>query len=151
EYFLALAEKTEPKLFSAEQLNWFNAMEVEHANFRAGLDWSLTSESIAAGLRLAGALHYFWSLHGHHIEGYERLVDFLSRPEANAKTALRAKALNAAGFIEWFRGNYVSAREFLEEALSIAHEVQDLRGVALALRNLGPVVFSLGEYNEAGA
>jgi hypothetical protein len=39
------------------------AVGSEHDNFRAALEWSRTPGQEAAGLRLAGALFWFWHLH----------------------------------------------------------------------------------------
>jgi len=148
-YFLELAEGAEAELFGSEQVDWFNRLEMEQANLWVAIDWSLESGNIGVSLRLTGTLGYFWSLHGYHLEGYSRLMNILSRPEAKTRTIERAKALNAAGFIQWFQGNYVEARLLLEEALSIAREAGDQRGIALTTRNLGPVIYSLGEYEVA--
>ena len=64
-YFLALAEKAEPHLFRAEQLEWFDRLEVEHNNLRAALAWNEQEMTVEFGLRLASALHWFWCLRGH--------------------------------------------------------------------------------------
>jgi predicted ATPase/DNA-binding CsgD family transcriptional regulator len=149
DYFLAFAESAEVEFFGVNQLDWFNRLEAEHSNLRAAIGWSLESGDIAAGLRLTGSLYYFWAVQNRR-EGYERLMDILSLPEANVRTTIRAKALNGAGRYQWVQGNYHEARLLLEEALAIAREVGDGSEVAVALRNLGPVLYSLGEYEAAG-
>jgi ATP/maltotriose-dependent transcriptional regulator MalT len=78
------------------------------------------------------------------------LMKMLSRPEAGERSVLRATALNAAGYIQWFEGHNAEARRLLEEALDIAREVGDQRQIALAVRTLGPVLYGLGEYQAAG-
>ena len=40
-YYVALAERAEPKLCSAERENWVHRLEREHDNIRAALSWSV--------------------------------------------------------------------------------------------------------------
>jgi predicted ATPase/DNA-binding CsgD family transcriptional regulator len=149
DYFLAFAERADTELFGANQIDWLNRLEAELGNLRAAIAWSLESGDIAASLLLTSSLHWFWTNRGYHQEGYERLVEILSLPQAKARTTTRAKALNAAGFIQMFEGNYVEARPLLEEALAIAREVGDERELAPAVRFLGHVRYYLGENEVA--
>src|SRR5205807_10416435 len=57
DFFLALAEAAEPELW--RDVAWLERLETEHDNLRAALDWCAGS-SPEAGLRLAGALWWFW-------------------------------------------------------------------------------------------
>ncbi len=149
-YFLAFAESAESELIGANQIEWFERVEVELGNLRAAIGWSIERGDIAAGLCLTGSLYWFWCQRGHHHEGYEHSIAVLSLPAAKSRTIVRAKALNAAGCIQWFEGHYAEARVLLEEAVSIAREVGDLPQLARAVRFLGPVLFSLGESDAAG-
>ena len=77
EYYLALAERAAPELRGEQQLEWLGRLEEEHDNLRAALSWSLSSTEREAtkngrteiGLRLAGALIWFWYNHSHAAEG----------------------------------------------------------------------------------
>jgi non-specific serine/threonine protein kinase len=151
DYYLAFAERAEPELLGADQLDWLNRVEAELGNIRASIEWSLRSGDIAPSLRLTGSLYWFWSVRGYHHEGYKRLLAILSLPEAKEPTTARAKALKAAGMIQLFDANYTEARPLLEEAVTIAREVDDLRELALAVRFLGHVLYNLGEYEAAAA
>src|SRR5207244_9500604 len=76
------------------------AFEREEDNFRQALRWSLDrgdAEALDIGLRLAGALGWFWFLHGYPSEARD-WFDALLKPVAGPPSAVRAKALNAAGF-----------------------------------------------------
>jgi predicted ATPase len=61
-FYLQLAEESSPKLFGSEQAMWINQLEAEYPNLRAALEWSDVSGQTETGLRLAGALSYFWLL-----------------------------------------------------------------------------------------
>lgn len=78
-YFLALAESAAPALHGRDQRAWFFRLEREHDNLRAALRWLLdqagsddsdVAAEWEAGLRLAGALGYFW-----YLRGYQRRAD----------------------------------------------------------------------------
>ncbi|MHB8630113.1 MAG: tetratricopeptide repeat protein [Aggregatilineales bacterium] len=147
--YLAFAESAEQELFNAAQADWFSRIETEHSNLMEAIDWSVESGDIAASLRLTGSLARFWASHGYQHEGYKRLKAVLTLPEANVRTTMRAKALRGAGYCLWFEGSYVEARLLLEEAVAIAREVRDLRGLVHAVRYLGTVLYCLGEHDTA--
>jgi len=70
EYFLGIAEEAEPRLRGRESYRWLTRLEDEHGNLRAALACSLTDAAEAeTGLRLAGALSFFWMRRGYHSEG----------------------------------------------------------------------------------
>jgi hypothetical protein len=72
DYYLRLAEEAEAKLTSAERITgqWLERLEAEHDNLRAALKWSLSEQNDAAmGVRLAGALFWFWNMRGYLTEG----------------------------------------------------------------------------------
>jgi predicted ATPase len=60
-FFLALAEEVELKINSADRPRWLERLGKDHDNLRVALARSLDAEAQAeAGLRLAGALLWFW-------------------------------------------------------------------------------------------
>src|SRR5262245_42819181 len=65
DWFLALAEEAEPQLW--REVAWVERLEREHDNLRTALEWCAAS-SPETGLRLAGALHWFWHIRGHFTE-----------------------------------------------------------------------------------
>src|SRR5688572_2488703 len=68
-YYLRVADDAEPYLFGAGQQDWKNRLELDHDNLRVALAWSLESNQIEAGLKMAGALAWFWHSKGHLREG----------------------------------------------------------------------------------
>lgn len=69
DYYRTLAERAEPALRGAGQEVWIARLETELPNLRAVLDWSLSGGDAESGLRLAGALYWFWFLRNHVGEG----------------------------------------------------------------------------------
>jgi predicted ATPase/DNA-binding XRE family transcriptional regulator len=147
EYFLALAEAADAQLRGPDHALWLERLDREHDNLRAALSWTEQVGEIELGLRLAGALGWFWELRGYVVEGRARLTSLLSREEAQKRTAARAKALNAAGRLaQWGPG---LARPLLEESLEIAREIGDKWLALVALHNLGNVAQTQGDIAAA--
>jgi tetratricopeptide (TPR) repeat protein len=149
DYFLALAEEAEPKLKGAEQAEWLRRLEGEHENLRASLDWSLAEAGSEGGLRLCGALARFWFTRGHLSEGREWCVRALSKAGGDERTPARAKALNAAGALAHFQGDYPAAQARFEESLAIRRELADRSGIARSLNGLANVAHEQGDFASA--
>ncbi|MGB8647339.1 MAG: tetratricopeptide repeat protein [Anaerolineae bacterium] len=149
DFFLALVEEADPHLSDAAQVTWFDRLEAEHDNLRAAIDWAAGYGTITAALRLAGALTYFWEVRGHYSEGRECLMRILGRPDASERTAVRAKALTAAGQMIWAGGDQATARPLLEQALAIGREVGDKRQMAWTLNYLANALLSDHDYAAA--
>jgi non-specific serine/threonine protein kinase len=149
DYFLALAEEAEPKLTGALAAEWLQRLEVENGNLLAGLDWSLVEAGSGGGLRLCAALRRFWWTRGHLSEGREWCVRFLGKAGPEERTPERANALNAAGQLAFYQGDYHAARAQHEESLAARRQLGDRKGVAGSLINLGNVALEQGDYPSA--
>lgn len=148
-YFMTLAEKTEPKLKGAEQAVWLDRLEMEHDNLRIALRWARETGDAEVGLRLVGALWWFWHVRGYYTEGQEWLVDILALAKASGYTAVRAKALNGAGVLAYQQGDHKAARHFWEEGLAIWQELDDKEGVAKLLNSLASIALAQGDLATA--
>jgi len=151
DYFLALAEEAEPKLKGAQQAEWLQRLEEEHDNLRAGLSWSLAEAGSGAGLRLCGALGWFWETRGHFAEGREWCVRVLGKARGEERTQERANVLNAAGNLARSQSDYRAARALHEECLAIRRQLGDRIGTAASLNNLGILTYLQGDYPAARA
>ena len=157
-YFGYLAQQAEPSLRGANQIAWLNRMEQEIDNLRQALA-GLLNTNISAELQLASALMWFWHNRGRWEEGLTWINTGLQRIEskddclpgnnpylaAEIKSAIRAKALAAAGYfygkIPANRDNangLEKASKLLKESLSIYRKLrpQDRRGMATVLLQL---------------
>jgi predicted ATPase len=150
DFYLNLAEKSEPNIFGSETATWFKQLDKELDNIRAAIEWSTNSGKADSALRIAGSLVYFWFAYGGIAsEWLDRLQQALSRPESKERTLARAKALNGLGFMYWADIYSVDRRSELEEAMSIGKEFGDHWNIATALRNLGLIENIQGNYQEA--
>ncbi|MGH2411012.1 MAG: ATP-binding protein, partial [Chloroflexota bacterium] len=145
---LDLAARAEPMLLGSEQATWLTLLETEHDNLRVALSWCIQRRSPLA-IRLAGPLWRFWWMRGHASEGRRWLDAALAC--GGGQDAARATALNGAGALAYYQGEYERARSLYESSLSLRRELADTRGVASTLGNLGGVADSQGEYERAWA
>lgn len=104
-YYVALAEEAEPHTRRHEQLEWLARLDAEDANLQAVLRWGLGDAQQSAtartlGLRLAGALWYYWFLRGRHSEAYHWLESSAAH-DPDVPAVVRARALLGAAWIEY--------------------------------------------------
>jgi non-specific serine/threonine protein kinase len=131
-YFLDVAEKAEADIQSPKQKYAIARLETEHDNLRAALRWCLTEEGDKnAGLRMVSALYRFWHIRGHMGEGRRWAAALLSA--APQRTALRAGALYATGYMAFLHGDPTEASGMLEESVAIAKEAGNELTLAHAL------------------
>jgi predicted ATPase/class 3 adenylate cyclase len=151
DWYLALAEQAESQLRGPAQDVWLNRLEAEHANLRAALSWCAEEEGAESRLRLAGALWWFWDVRGYLTEGREHLVQLLSQQGGANRTAARARVLFGAGMLAGRQGDYGAACSSFAESVAIFREVQDRRGLSLAVSVLGIMQYEQGDRVAARA
>src|SRR5207253_5492683 len=150
-FFLQLAERSEPELLGSNQEVWLDRLEVEHDNLRAALEWSTESAQVETGLRLGGALWRFWETRGYLAEGRKGLSKLLAISSGFDQSKPRMKALYAAGVLADAQGDYHAARTLFEENLAINRVLGDKWGIANSLNNLGIVAVRNYDYAAARA
>lgn len=149
EYYLALAEDAQARLFETDLQPLLEQLEREHDNLRLALRWSIDEPSGDVGPRLAGALWRFWQVRGHLGEGRAWLERLLVTDRPTEPTIARARALNAIGFLTFLQGDYTTSRPLLAESVEIWRALDDRRGLVEVLTNLGVLLRCVGEGAEA--
>jgi predicted ATPase/DNA-binding CsgD family transcriptional regulator len=147
QYFVALAETGESRLWGRDQAQCADILERDHDNMRAALRWSIEHDA-NLGLRLAGALQRFWALRGFLGEG-SGWLDATLRAADHAPAEPRAKALNGAGNFLRTRGAFDSAAARYSESLMLYRSVDDQRGAATLLSNLGNLAYDRADFTDA--
>jgi predicted ATPase/DNA-binding CsgD family transcriptional regulator len=142
-YFTALAERTEPKLKGADQVDWLERLYAEQDNFRIALEWAHRHD-IDLGLRLAAALGTFWNRRGYLQEGKAQATAMLARAREQGVTPTSSMARNlcTVGLIAFRQGDFVPARSVLRESLAIYEQLPpeaDRSGLTESLNILGIV------------
>jgi predicted ATPase len=154
-FFLSLAETVEPHLYLPERDAWLARLECAHDDLRAALAWSTTDketrdapgkserslteslENSEIGLRLAGALAWYWLLRGRLQEGRGWLDQMLARADGGDKSMARGKALDGAGLLALAQGDVDFARVRAEESVATFRALGDRQWLANALLLLG--------------
>jgi predicted ATPase/DNA-binding CsgD family transcriptional regulator len=149
QYFLALAEEAEPELLGPRETQWYDRLEEEHDNIRVALSWSLHGADPVLGLRLAGAIWWFWHRHGHLSEGLRWLEEGLGQ-ERGASAIARAKALGGIGWLAYGQGDLDRMKESATEGLKLSSEA-GLGGYhrGLFLGVLSPASWQEGDFERA--
>ncbi len=133
-YYLVLAEEGAEDVASHPE--WFDRFEAEHDNFRLALDYLIKTGDAEWGLRLGAALFRFWETREHLTEGRDTIVRLLALEGTATRPKLRARMLFAAAVLSGEQGDYGSARQLFEDSLETCLELNDNRGVAVALNAL---------------
>jgi predicted ATPase/DNA-binding CsgD family transcriptional regulator len=149
EYFIALAEEAEPRLWGSGDKAWFYRLEAEHDNMRAALFWTVEHEEAELALRLSGALRWFWRARGYHGEGRRWLERALSE-EGRTSAEARAKALDGVGWLASEQRDIDRVEAVAQEGLKLCNEA-GIGGVILAdFKNLlGEAAWLRGDHERA--
>lgn len=162
-FYLQLAKEAEAKLPGPQQVVWLERLEREHDNLRAALQWSLEQAESAQSsgdegqgeqraemaLRLAGALGWFWWVHGHWSEGRTFLERALAARKSSVPSPASAKALFAAANLAFVQSDYERTAALSEGSLALYRKLGDKRGIALSLYPLGNVAWMRGDLAAA--
>jgi hypothetical protein len=110
-YFLRLAEEARPHLYGTERDIWLERLEREDANLRAALAWSKANQdAVEIGLRLTGALSWYWFLHDAVREGRAWLEEMLARTDGTDRSVARGRALLGGGVLAWAEDDFEAAQ-----------------------------------------
>jgi len=148
DYFLALAERAEPGLTGPRNVEWAERVEVDVANFRTAITWSLRAGPAERSLRLVGALTPFWFKRGGLREGRRWLSDAL---DTGGEDRPRMKALFGAGLLATLQGDWPESRRLSEECRLLADEFGDDAFGGKSRMTLGRAAVADGDDERARA
>ncbi len=121
---------------------------------------ALRTPHLEAGLRLAGALAWFWYFRGYLREGRTWLESMLASAEgveddysagswsatnSGTPNSALAKALSAGGILAFLQSDYAAARAHLERGLQLWRELGDKRSIAFTGTFLGRATTRQGD------
>lgn len=146
-YYVVLAEEGAENV--AAQSEWLERFDVEHENFRLAIDYLTKNGDAEWAMRLGTALFRFWETREHLTEGREAIGRILAMEGAAENPKLRARLLFAAAVLAATQGDYSSADPLFEESLKTCAELNDQRGVAVALNAMAVNARDCGELTAA--
>ena len=127
-----------------------NVLELETSNMQQALEFARPRDA-EAYLKLAGALGWFWTARSYISEGREHLSAALLATSREPARPDRARALWPAAHIQAWRGDLVTAQQWMDEALDSCRTLGDTPEVAMVLEGIGWSQFSSGKDEEACA
>jgi predicted ATPase len=125
----------------------YDALEADHDNARAALDFLCAEDDAELALRLAIAFGDYWFVRGHVREGRRRMEQALALPR-HASGQLRLAALCHASGLARIVGDAAAAAEYASQAVSLARELHDAAALARALTALGEAIVNAGDYER---
>jgi len=135
--YVALAERAAPQLTGPRRAIWLQLIAEQHPNLLAAYRWTVTKPAADRALRMVAAMWRFWQMDGHLDAAAER-IDAALTLEGGSPEA-RARALEAAGGIAYWRGDFDRQFDHYTAALAMWRELGVATEVANALYNLAYV------------
>ena len=130
-YCLVLAEEDVTEEKATAGADWLERLEVEHDNFRAGLEWLIETQDAEWGLRLGCALFRFWETSEYLFEGRDALITDSTIPgaagshhDAGSRVFCRRRGLRMQ------QGDYGAGDTLIRESLGIARRLDDKQAIA---------------------
>jgi len=143
DFYLSFAQTARPQLVGPAQGTWLARVDLERDNLLAAHAWCDHAEGGAElGLKLVASTKIYGISRGLLQLALSTTVEALAR--APKRNTSRCQALHDAGQLAFFMGRYAEAQSYLEESLSIAHELDDKPRVAAALQLLGMACLGQG-------
>ena len=133
-YYVVLAEECGEEFASHPE--WLERFDLEQQNFREALEFLITSRETEWGMRLGSALFRFWEMREHFAEGRALLERLLKLP-GTGQTKMRARLSFSAAVLAASQGDFGTAKKMFEYSLNANRELNDQRGIAVALNALG--------------
>jgi len=148
-YCLVLAEEGMAAMTPPEKGSWLSRCDLEHDNFRAAIEYLVATRNADWGLRLGGALLWFWESREHLTEGRAALAALLELRGEGGSSLPRAQALLAAGLLAHAQLDYAFADKIIRQSLEMHRQLGDIQGVATVLNALAGTANKRGEYAKA--
>ena len=138
EHFAELADRVDEAVGAMRDAkDRLDRIALEIDNFRAALKWAVSKREADLAVRLCASLPALWFRTGTLEEGKKWLERALEL-KAELTDASRARALNLQGRLRQIEGdNSPEVAAAFEESLSVYRRLDDRKGVARALMNLG--------------
>jgi predicted ATPase/transcriptional regulator with XRE-family HTH domain len=135
-HFLILAESAPPYVPEARTSDWYERVDADLDNLRAALDWANGQDDLALVARFAAALWPYWHEYLHVNEG-RRWVEAVLAPGRQHSPARRAWLLTGASTLLSTQSIHQEVSKYAHEALALWRQLDNPRGQALVLRQLG--------------
>jgi predicted ATPase len=147
DHFVSVARRIDDDVRTKPDIDWL-ALEREHDNFRAALNWLSAHDEHESLVQLTAGLVRFWERRGHVAEG-KSWCDIGLTLAPQLSPALEAQVwLNAATLL-WRLDEYQRARESATRALALFRQIGDRYNEACSLHVASIGAGLAGDYADA--
>src|SRR5439155_10285553 len=144
QFFKDLAALAEPALSGTRgQAQWLRTLDAERLNISEAIEWASRNDPELA-LDLAGSAWRLWWYRVYLVEGFE-LVRRTLEAANGCDPPLRLKALEAASYLAYRRGNVEAMSTFCNEGLARARETGDSASEGIFVYQLALVAHANGD------
>lgn len=148
DYYLALAGTHAGDVTGQRHAFHPDRVEADRDNLRAAIRWAIDINDASRALVLVAALREFWGVKGHFSEG-RRWLDAALALDGDAPAAIRARALDAAGWLACHQGDLHNAEQYAQESLRLNRQDGTQDGLADSLHGAGLVAQLQGDFARA--
>ena len=145
EYYLAMAERVEPKLYGRDQFPAASMLALEQDNLRAALEWAIERHEAELVQRMCAALGIFWEARTSFQEAH-RWIDVALTMKGQVSPTIHARLLMAASRLSLWEASCERSRELAGEALALYEALGDEAGKIQAIFQIGDTWHMQGEY-----
>jgi predicted ATPase/Tfp pilus assembly protein PilF len=144
DYYLSFAQQAEAALQGPSQQAWHEQVDAELDNLQGVMAWAIENHENEIALRITMSIWRFWWTHGFWRDGFRWLKAGLDG-EDDLPIELRAKALTQVGWYLCSMGEFSEAIEVLQKCVALWKQTDNLKGLAMALRNMGASILRKGD------
>ncbi|MBI1297551.1 hypothetical protein GC175_21640 [bacterium] len=155
-FYTEMAVQAGATIFTADEVVYFACLQLEHENLRKVLSWTLDQpasavdpERSALGIRLAGALGYFWDVYVHLTDADHWLHQAWDQVDVDTPPLDRAHLASGLGTLHWQHSRLREAQHWHATALDLYRGIENWFGISLSLHHLAVVSMNMGEMAEA--
>jgi predicted ATPase/DNA-binding CsgD family transcriptional regulator len=145
-YYLKLVGSVMQPVGRKELIPWLRRVEKAYPNIRAACEWAVGNGYWEKALQLSAGLWVYWDRRDQAVEGREWLEPLLECTSKLGVKSSRAEALFAYGSLLSHHGDLTQALGSLEESLAIWQQLDDTKGIGLALMALGSYAMYQEDY-----
>ena len=149
-HYAALCAQSAAAYIGDGQRAWLTAIDREHDNLRAALEWAVANDDAATALTIAGGTSWPHWLAGMAIEG-KRWLDlaFMCEGASEVDEQTRALALTGRGLLDFLAGDTERSDDDLAAALEIFERLGDAESRVLAHSFYAELANARGDRDEA--
>jgi predicted ATPase/class 3 adenylate cyclase len=136
-YFADLAEASRDVLSRPDRDAVLDRLDVEMANLRAAVAWTLAAGEPELGLRIVVPLKDFWHTRSHLAEARAMLDLLIAASNGPELQRQRGEALGAAAELANWHTDYVRSAELTDEWIALLEAIGDRRSLGQAKVGVG--------------